>query len=385
MFRLAWVVLKRLKGWFSFYVLGVCFILLSVGLGSMYVSEDKYEDMYRVTKGYQVIIGARGSKNDLVLTQVFLNGVYDKTIPYSLYEKVKETYKNTEFIPLAIADSYQGSLIVGTDVGYLKNIKVKHGVLFKKSNEVVVGYDIAVKNKLQVGDKIVSSHGVGEDDHHDKELKIVGVLEKTENKLIDNYLFTDIKTIWETHSHEDVEHVEGEEHVEHTEGDLTSILVKTSSMKELNLILSDFKQDDKYMAVSTVDVVRGFYNILEDTSKALVVLMGIILFVSVLYVGSVSLFLASKLKEVYRYISVLGYSLKERILFTVYVISIVNVVVGLVSFIGVKNGSMFIVDVLEKYGIMVSNSFDIVMFFIIWGISYVLSAILWVIYALRCK
>jgi len=366
-------------------VLGVCFILLSVGLGSMYVSEDKYEDMYRVTKGYQVIIGARGSKNDLVLTQVFLNGVYDKTIPYSLYEKVKETYKNTEFIPLAIADSYQGSLIVGTDVGYLKNIKVKHGVLFKKSNEVVVGYDIAVKNKLQVGDKIVSSHGVGEDDHHDKELKIVGVLEKTENKLIDNYLFTDIKTIWETHSHEDVEHVEGEEHVEHTEGDLTSILVKTSSMKELNLILSDFKQDDKYMAVSTVDVVRGFYNILEDTSKALVVLMGIILFVSVLYVGSVSLFLASKLKEVYRYISVLGYSLKERILFTVYVISIVNVVVGLVSFIGVKNGSMFIVDVLEKYGIMVSNSFDIVMFFIIWGISYVLSAILWVIYALRCK
>lgn len=218
-------------------------------------------------QGYDLIVGAKGSKLQLVLSTVFYNQDPVGLIPYEYYDLMRSSRYSAEVktaIPIARGDNYQGSPVIATTPEYFSSVTksdgkpytLQKGEFFKYSdfNGAVVGYAVAKKNKLQVGQEIRFGHtnSARDEDLHEP-FKIVGILDHTGSPN-DRAVFVNLEGFYREHEHghagvetinydlreeelarkraelgvEEREHEEGEEHAEHEhKRRLTAILLIT--------------------------------------------------------------------------------------------------------------------------------------------------------------
>ena len=142
-------------------------------------------------QGYDLIVGAKGSKLQLVLSTVFYNQDPVGLIPYEYYDLMRSSRYSAEVktaIPIARGDNYQGSPVIATTPEYFSSVTksdgkpytLQKGEFFKYAdyNGAVVGYAVAKKNKLQVGQEIRFGHtnSARDEDLHEP-FKIVGILD----------------------------------------------------------------------------------------------------------------------------------------------------------------------------------------------------------------
>lgn len=221
-------------------------------------------------QGYDLIVGAKGSKLQLVLSTVFYNQDPVGLIPYEYYDLMRSSRYSAEVktaIPIARGDNYQGAPVIATTPEYFSSVTksdgkpytLQKGEFFKYAdyNGAVVGYAVAKKNKLQVGQEIRFGHtnSARDEDLHEP-FKIVGILDHTGSPN-DRAVFVNLEGFYREHEHghagvetinydlreeelarkraelgveerEEHEH-EGEEHAEHAERKrrLTAILLIT--------------------------------------------------------------------------------------------------------------------------------------------------------------
>jgi len=221
-------------------------------------------------QGYDLIVGAKGSKLQLVLSTVFYNQDPVGLIPYEYYDLMRSSRYSAEVktaIPIARGDNYQGAPVIATTPEYFSSVTksdgkpytLQKGEFFKYAdyNGAVVGYAVAKKNKLQVGQEIRFGHtnSARDEDLHEP-FKIVGILDHTGSPN-DRAVFVNLEGFYREHEHghagvetinydlreeelarkraelgveEREEHErEGEEHAEHAEHKrrLTAILLIT--------------------------------------------------------------------------------------------------------------------------------------------------------------
>ncbi|MCF0234138.1 MAG: ABC transporter permease [Thermoguttaceae bacterium] len=165
-------------------------------------------------QGYDLIVGAKGSKLQLVLSSVFYNQDPLGLIPYEYYDLMKSSRYSAEVktaIPIARGDNYQGSPVVATTPEYFRTVtksdgkpyELAKGEFFKNVDfyGAVVGYTVAKKNKLQIGDEIRFGHtnSVSDRDLHEP-FKIVGILQHTGSPN-DRAVFVNLEGFYRQHEH----------------------------------------------------------------------------------------------------------------------------------------------------------------------------------------
>ncbi|SNT09036.1 putative ABC transport system permease protein [Anaerovirgula multivorans] len=158
--------------------------------------------------GYDMIVGAKGSSSQLILSTIFHYDVPIGNIDYGIYEGIAADERVVKAIPLALGDSYGNYRIVGTDNTYFVDIDeditevLSEGDFYNNIGEVVIGSKLAEEGALRVGDTFKGAHGVegsNEDDHdHDLSYTVVGVL-KPQHSADDYIIFTMIESVWEAH------------------------------------------------------------------------------------------------------------------------------------------------------------------------------------------
>lgn len=137
-----------------------------------------------------LIVGAKGGSLQLLLYTVFHIGGAVNNIRMSTYEEIKSNPYVEWSIPISLGDSYKGHRVVATDENFFKHyrfrgdqgVSLKEGVVPTDTFDVVLGFDVAKKMNLKVGDPIVLTHGLAGDDilnHAKTPFKIVGVMNKT--------------------------------------------------------------------------------------------------------------------------------------------------------------------------------------------------------------
>lgn len=166
-------------------------------------------------QGYDLIVGAKGSKLQLVLSTVFYNQDPVGLIPYEYYNLMRSSRYSAEVktaIPIARGDNYQGAPVVATTPEYFKAVTksdgrpytLQKGEFFKNVDYygAVVGYNVAKKNKLQIGDEIRFGHGNSRDerDLHDP-FKVVGILDHTGSPN-DRAVFVNLEGFYQLHEHQ---------------------------------------------------------------------------------------------------------------------------------------------------------------------------------------
>ncbi len=198
--------------------LSLLLLTLGVALVSMLLILNKQldEQFKRNISGIDMVVGAKGSPLQLILSSVYHIDNPTGNIPLEEAEALLKNPIIKQGIPLAYGDSYKGYRIVGTNKEYAEhyNVVLKEGKLWMHEYEVTAGAVVAKNLGLKIGDRFHSAHGLVENApaHDHADYKVVGIFEHS-NSVIDQLLLTDVTSVWAIHDHpEDEKKVEDKEH-----------------------------------------------------------------------------------------------------------------------------------------------------------------------------
>ena len=207
-------------------VFGIGIISLLLQLNSLIKTQ-----MDNNLKGIDMVVGAKGSPLQLILSAVYHIDSPTGNISIEDAKKIKDSRMVGSSIDLLYGDNYKGYRIVGTDDEFLDlyDAKIKDGRKWEDPFEVVVGSKIHSKFGLKLDDELMSSHGLREtgEAHADQLFKIVGLLEPS-NSVIDQLKVTSPESIWDLHAehdHRGDEHDDEHDH-EHDDEEITAMLIK---------------------------------------------------------------------------------------------------------------------------------------------------------------
>ncbi len=267
----------------------------SVGILAYNVSAQVEDGIYNTSAYYDTIIGPAGSDTDLAMTTMFFTGSVTETISYENYEKLQGDMRINVAVPFAMGDAYNGSKIIGTSAPFLDGKDLKKGEMFEERFEAVVGFEVAKANGLEIGDTLITSHGISGTGHNHESspLTVVGILEKT-NTAYDNVVFTQVETIWAIHDHGGEEdHTEGEHEHEHEHeeehGDICAVLIKCKLPNDVSQLQAEFKADSDLLVITPMEVMREVLANIDTSVYIVYVLCVIILIMNLCIISVITL------------------------------------------------------------------------------------------------
>jgi putative ABC transport system permease protein len=191
------------------FLLGWILLTVSVGIISLLLMVQKQveEQFSNNIKGVDMVIGAKGSPLQLILSAVYHIDAPTGNIKMEEAQKWMQHPFVEKAIPLAYGDSYKGYPIIGTTPDYLSkyNATVGQGKLFANNFEVVVGHELAQLLQLKIGDRFFGTHGdkEGGEAHEETAYQVTGILQPT-GLVIDKLIIGNIESVWKMHeAHEE--------------------------------------------------------------------------------------------------------------------------------------------------------------------------------------
>jgi putative ABC transport system permease protein len=237
----------------------------------------------REAEGVDLVVGAKGSPMQLILSSVLHADVPTGNIPLATLDQLRADRMVAEAIPLALGDSYRGFRIVGAEPAYPARYgaRLASGRMFAAPMEVVLGSDAAESTGAAVGQRFAGTHGLGEAGgghaHEARPFIVVGVLRRTDT-VLDRLILTSVESVWSVH---------GVAHEPERDAEVTAILVRyRTPMAAIRLpgLIND--QPGLQAAVPALEIARLFrlVGVGVDALRALAVLL--------LLSGGLSIFVA---------------------------------------------------------------------------------------------
>ena len=185
---------------------GLNVILLAFGLAIitvlLLVQHQFEQKMTRDAAGIDLVVGAKGSPLQLILSSVYHIDFPTGNIKIEEAQRISRSRLVKQVIPLAMGDNVQGLRILGTNHDYLDlyGVKFAAGKAWEKPFEVTLGAESAQILGLKLGDTFSGSHGisVGSHDHDQHAFHVTGILEPS-GKVVDRLVLTSIESVWFTH------------------------------------------------------------------------------------------------------------------------------------------------------------------------------------------
>ncbi|MEL6632557.1 MAG: ABC transporter permease [Bacteroidota bacterium] len=282
--------------------LGVSIISLLLSLSQQL--DGQFKDNI---KGIDMVVGAKGSPTQLILSSVYHIDNPTGNIPLKEAEELLKHPLIKEGIMMAYGDSYKGYRILGTEHSYVQHYEgeLAEGKLWEKPFEATIGAGVAERLDLSIGDTFYGSHGNVETEegvHDEQAYVVVGILAPS-RRVIDQLIMTPIQSVWDIHSdhgHEEEGHEEGEEeHVDeedHSPGEahadedkeITAMLLKWKSpMGMMMLPRMVDKETSMKAALPAIEVSRltELFSVgrttIEMIALAIILISGISVFVSI--------------------------------------------------------------------------------------------------------
>lgn len=165
-------------------------IALAGGLWlSVWAIRDQANAVFtKVDSGFDAVLGARGSKLQLVLNAIFHVEASPGNLAWEDFEDIQSDPAVAKAIPLAVGDNYRGYRLAGVSTNLFSEIEYRPGQRFQVfpngrifdpgKQEAVVGSFAARKLGIKVGDTFHPYHGLTFDPEkqHEETYHVVGIL-----------------------------------------------------------------------------------------------------------------------------------------------------------------------------------------------------------------
>ena len=191
-------------------------LLLALGVGTigfvLIVNGQIGASLDRDVRGIDLVVGAKGSPMQLILSGIFHLDSPTGNIPLSAAQQLARDPLVRRVIPLSLGDSYRGFRIVGTSPDYvaLYGATLASGRLWTGRMEAVLGAAVAARTGLGLGARFAGSHGLGEGGagHDDAAYTVTGVLQPS-GTVLDRLVLTGTESVWFVH---EAHHADADEH-----------------------------------------------------------------------------------------------------------------------------------------------------------------------------
>ena len=195
--------------------------LLGVGVASivvlLLVGRQVEQGLVRDAEGVDLVVGAKGSPLQLILSAVYHLDSPTGNIPVAEADRLAQHPMVAESVPVSLGDSFRGYRIVGTTAAYAARYaperrapEMQAGAGWQDEalteGAVVLGALVAEETGLGVGDEVVSAHGLAEGGaaHGDHPMTVAGVYAPT-GTVLDRLILTSLETVWDTHGAHEME------------------------------------------------------------------------------------------------------------------------------------------------------------------------------------
>jgi putative ABC transport system permease protein len=269
-------------------------VAISVGLISSILTvlgetRSRFEEEQ---SAYDIVVG-QGSKLQLVLNAVYFLDRPTANIPYDTYLKLKEHEDVTHAFPIQLGDSYNGFRIVGTvreifDFPWVHSAsgqsrypyQIESGEFFDAPMEAVLGFQVAQKSGLTVGDQFAGNHGTKDwgalaaVDHSEDFFTVVGIM-KPSGTSNDRAIFVNLQSVWDMHDDHDDE-ADGEadgEHEDEEELEVSAVLIDLYSEAQRFTFIEYVNKEIKLTPAVPVFQILNLYN--QILAPAVIVLLAI--------------------------------------------------------------------------------------------------------------
>ncbi len=257
-------------------------LLLALGVATiilLLLATDQFEErMQRDARGIDLVVGAKGSPLQIILSAIYHLDVPTGNIAYKQAQEIAKHRLVKKVIPLALGDSYRGFRIVGTTQDYVAHYgaKVSAGRLWNKPLEAVLGAEVAARTGHSLGATFSGAHGLGDrggDAHEGHPYVVVGILQRT-GTVLDRLVMTNFQSVWAVHAdHHDIKDVADiEKQMTDEEKEFTALLVQYASPLATAILPRYINNNSDMQAASPayetarlfsivgvgVDVLRGF-------------------------------------------------------------------------------------------------------------------------------
>lgn len=266
-------------------------LVMALGIATaanvMLLAEGIHGAMVQASKPFPMLMGAKGSPNQLVLNTVFLKDQPVGNFSYTMVHELRSNPNVAQAVPLGYGDNYKGYRIVGTERellelhGVEKNaapwLKLEHGKAFSKDYEAVIGAEVAAKTGLKLGDSFTSVHGVvhnvGAKAHDYQKFTVVGILQRAHGPY-DSSIIVPMTSIWNMHSH-------GDEKQE-----VTAVVIVPKGYAQSMALASSYSKNHEVQIIFPSKTVIELFSIMGDLQKLIQSFSMIIMALALLIVGS---------------------------------------------------------------------------------------------------
>ena len=181
-------------------------LLLSLGLASitlvLLVNHQIQQAFARDLAGIDVVVGAKGSPLQLILSGVFQIDTPTGNVPLAAVQALQANPQVAKLIPISMGDSFKGYRIIGTTPDYLSHYAgvMASGALWQAPMQAVLGAKVARDTGLRVGDSFAGSHGLGGGGHAHGQTPytVTGVLAPG-GSVMDRLILTPTESVWRVH------------------------------------------------------------------------------------------------------------------------------------------------------------------------------------------
>lgn len=181
-------------------------LLLGLGLASitflLLVVHQLSSAFERDLAGIDVVVGAKGSPMQLILSGVLHIDVPTGNVPLAAIRELEQHPQVAQLIPVSLGDSLDGFRIVGTSHAYLEHYQAKlaNGLRWQAPMQAVLGSRVARQLGLQIGQRFTGTHGLaaGGHSHGENPYTVVGILAPT-GSVLDRLILTDTASVWKVH------------------------------------------------------------------------------------------------------------------------------------------------------------------------------------------
>ena len=163
--------------------------------------------------GFDAVLGARGSKLQLVLNAIFHLEASPGNLAAADYESVRRMPMIKTAIPIAVGDNLRGYRLVGTVPELFKDVEYSPGRKFTiapggrlfapEAREAVVGSFAAARLGVKVGDTFRPFHGLAFDpkSEHAEDFTVTGILEPS-NTPVDRVVWIPLRGLQTMSGHD---------------------------------------------------------------------------------------------------------------------------------------------------------------------------------------
>lgn len=294
----------------------VLLVALAIALGIAVSAQERAvrEGSIAAARPFDLLIGARGSETQLLLSTVYLQPAAIGLVPGSIMAELERDPGVAVASPIGFGDNYRGHPIVGVTPAFVEHLSggaPADGRVFARLGEAVAGAGVDVA----LGTELHAMHGqvhVEEEAEHDElTYRVVGRLPRLGSPW-DHAVVVPIEAVWWTHSlpfgHEAGDHADfaavpiGPPWAQAELSPVPAIAVRPKSFAAAYELRQRYRARDETMAIFPAEVLVQLHRMLGNLRD---LLAAIAVMTQTLVIGAVLLAVLASLAQRRRLIAVL--------------------------------------------------------------------------------